>query len=220
MLGGEYLVKEVRDILRQDLLSDKNILQNLQTYFLNNELLDEEDLDHEHVFTLAEIRTLCSHYRLRFLDSEHYKPDIPEEAQDRIQYLNYRFRKNLKHFKLLGTSQSFSNHTGKECLLLAKTNRDNYYLIHRWGTAYKWNRSLFNWPLRKFENLVICVCIFTLILTLCLPTAFISLDEHVGYFSGFRVAAFFHLLIFNFGFTAYITFAFNQNFSEVIWDKD
>ena len=216
---GNHLIFEARRILKKDLFSDEKILQNLGAYNRSADVLDEEDLEKSRVFTLSEIKTLCTTYRLKFLDTNNYQPEFPFEAVMKVRGLNEAFRKNIKHLMLLGSNESFRKNSGKECVLFAKTNYDNYYLVHRWGTSFKWGRRLSSWPLRSFENLFFTVALITLVITIALPTTLISLDERIGYFSGFRIAAFFHLLIFNTGVTAYITFTFNKNFSSVIWDK-
>jgi len=215
----ESLLREANSILHQDLFSEKKILQNLSAYNDRKDLLDEDGLEKEKIFHLKDIQTICINYRLRFLNSEHYALEIPYEAILKIKHLSQIQHKNLKHFKLLGSNESIRGKSSNEMCLFCQTMDDHYYLIHRWGKKFKWNRNLLSWPLRKFENLFLSVAFITLILTVLLPTGFISLDETVGYFSGFRMAAFFHLLIFNFGVTAYITFAFNKNFSSSVWQQ-
>lgn len=78
---------------------------------------------------------------------------------------------------------------------------------------------LYNWPLRRFENLALTVIMATLLITLALPTWLITLDSSAQYWSGYRAAAFMHLLIFNAGITAYLTFAFSRHFSSTVWNR-
>lgn len=216
---GEHLIEDAKKVLRRDLFSEQKILQNLKAYNSAKDLLEEEGLDKESIFLLKDIKRTCINYRLRFLDSEHYHAEIPFEAIARIKSLNDKQHKDLKHFKVLGSQQALCGKSKEEVLLFCKTLDENYYLIYRWGKSLKWSRSLFTWPLRNFENLFLSVAAITAFITLVLPTGLISLDENIGYFSGFRLAAFFHLLIFNFGVTAYITFAFNKNFSSSVWNQ-
>jgi hypothetical protein len=216
---GEHLIEDAKRVLRRDLFSESKILQNLKAYNSAKDLLEEEGLDKENLFLLKDIKTTCVNYRLRFLDSEFYSAEIPFEAIAKIKALSQSQHKELKHFKVLGSQQALSGKRDEEVLLFCKTLDENYYLIHRWGQALKWSRSLFTWPLRNFENLFVSVALITALITIVLPTGLISLDETIGYFSGFRLAAFFHLLIFNFGVTAYITFAFNKNFSSSVWNQ-
>lgn len=216
---GNYLLTEANRILNEDLFSEKKILNNLQAYNRSHELLDEQFLNKVNLFSLHEIKQICITYRLKCLDSRFYKAEIPYEAVLKIKNLNDNFQKELKQFKVLGSGEAFSEKGDGALYLFSKTNNGNYYLIHTWGKAFNWTRKLKYWPLQYFENLFVSIAFFTLILTLSLPTGFISLDETVGYWSGFRIAAFFHLLIFNMGVTAYIGFAFSKNFSSSVWNQ-
>lgn len=216
----DRLISEANRILKKDLFAEEKILANLKQYNRSFEKLDEEDLDPALVFTPAEIRRVSIYYRLKFLDSKFFKPEIPYEAILKIKVLNGEFHKEIKSFKVLTPHESFMDKNTKlEAILFAKTNYDNYYLIHKWGNELKWYRKLVFWPLRNFENLILTVLTFTLILAVSLPTHLITLDKKADYWSGYRAAAFFHLLIFNLGVTAYITFAFAKNFSSSVWNR-
>jgi hypothetical protein len=219
--GGEMLLNEAQRILQQDLFTEEKILANLKQYNRAHEVLDEEALDDNLIFTLAEIKQVCVLYRLKFLESKVFKPEIPYEAVLRIKGLNEQFAKSIKEFRMLAMPESFAKQqAGGDALLFAKTNYGNYYLIHRWGKALPWHRKINYWPLRYFENLFLTVIAFTLILTLSLPIGLITLDPKADYWSGYRAAAFFHLLIFNMGVTAYVTFSFSKNFSSSIWNRE
>ncbi len=216
----EELVSEANRILRNDLYSEKKVLEHLGSYEKRFETLDEEDVDGGQIFTLPEIRTICLRQRLRFLDSAEYKPEIPYEAVTRIRELERVYQKQLKHFKVMAFPSAFRNSADDNvALLFARTNHGNYYLVNRWGKKPRWTRWLKYWPLRRFETLLATVVCFTLIVTLVLPTHLITLDSHATYWSGYRAAAFMHLFIFNAGITAYLTFAFSRNFSSSVWNR-
>lgn len=215
----EALINETNKILKQDLFDDKKILANLRQYEESFEYA-EEDQDHlKEVFTLQHIKAIAIEYRLKFLESKHFRPEFPYEAILKIKDHNRLYRKDLKHFFVLTTDSHFKNNSSEEALLFAKTVYGNYLLIHRWGEPLdKW-RKLKNLLLRDFEYLFMSVVTITLCTTLCLPTEVITLDDTATYWSGYRVAAFFHLLIFNLGVTAFITFAFTKNLSASIWNQ-
>jgi hypothetical protein len=216
----DTLLSEAHRILQKDLFTEKKILENLKEYNSAFGLLDEEDLDKEFIFTLQEIKQLAVIYRLKFLESKFFKPEIPYEAILKIKALNSEFHKEIKHFKILAPPVSYEKSNSEhDAILFAKTNYENYYLVHRWGKALKASRKLFFLPLRSFENLVFTVVLTTLILAVSLPTRLITLDHKAEYWSGYRAAAFFHLLIFNFGVTVYLTFTFAKNFSNSIWNR-
>lgn len=214
------LLSEADKILRQDLLSGKNVLDNLGAYNKLASCLEEEEVAQEAIFRITEIRETAVNYRLKFLESKYYKPEIPYEATLKIARLNEEFRKDLREFSLLSEYESFSG-TRKTpgALLFVKTNYDNYYLVHAWGTRLPWYRRVLAWPLKRFETLILTVILATLVLAMALPTRLITLDHQADYWSGYRAAAFFHLLIFNAGVTVYFTFAFARNLSSTVWDR-
>ena len=218
--AGDELVSEARRILRNDLFAENKILANLKQYRKSFEVIDEEAVDERDVFTLAEIKRVAIRCRLKFLESALYAPEIPYAAIMKIKQLDREHRKELRGFMVLSCPKAFHDRTCEvPSLLFARTNYDNFYLVQRWGGKLHWARPFRFWPLRTFETLVLTVIAFTLAVTMSLPTWLITLDPKAEYWSGYRAAAFFHLLIFNLGFTAYITFAFSKNFSSAVWDS-
>lgn len=217
----DVIMDQVKSILNSDLVKESNVLENLKFYNKTFELLDEEVLDTELIFRPEEIKTICIKYRLRFLDSQFYKGEIPYESVLKIKDLNTRYRKDLKGFKILASRETFSlkEKNSKPAILFAKTLTGNYYLIHSWGEEYKWYRKILAFPMRTFESLMLSLLILTLIIDLSLPTRLITLDHSATYWCGYRIASYFHLLIFLTGFTAYFTFAFNKNFSKSDWNN-
>jgi len=219
--GGDELLSEANRILKQELFTETNVLENLTQYNKSAQFADEENLDADSIFSTAEIKKICTHYRLKFLDSKVLKEKIPYEAVLKVKYHNQTFGKELTDFKILAPVESFANkNTSKGTLLFVKTNYDNYYLVHQWGSKLKWYRKLRFWHMREFENLFTTIILVTFIITMSLPIGLITLDPTADYWSGYRAAAFFHLLIFNVGVTVYTTFAFSKNFSSTIWNRE
>lgn len=219
--GGGRLLNEAKHILDKELLNEAHILEHLGRYEALSELLNDEQVDATRVFSREEIREIAVAWRLKFLNSKLYRPEIPYEAVLMIKDLNRQFDKVLEVFFVLSDPEAFRNKNGEhEALLFAGTAAGNYYLIHRWGKALPSHRRWLYWPMRRFENLFITVLFVTLCVALSLPTWLITLDHKADYWSGYRAAAFFHLLIFNMGVTAYITFAFAKNFSGTVWDRE
>lgn len=216
----EELLNETKRILANQLFSDKKILEHLGKYIDSFALIDEECVDKESVYTPAEIKKVAVNYRLKFLDSKHYKGEIPYEAILKIKQLNTQFGKELGEFKILAPYQAYSKkETTEQALLFVKTNHENYFLLHQWGEELSSTRSLKYWPYRSFENLGISVILLTLTLAALLPTWAITLDAKATYWSGYRGGVFFHLLIFNSAFTTFFFSAFAKNFSNVLWNR-
>lgn len=219
-LESDRIIAEANKILEQDLLSEKKILQHLTHYQNQFELVDENDVDEALIYEPNEIKKTAIKLRLKFLDSNLYKSEIPYEAVLKIREYNTIYKRDIKSFKILALPEAFQKQNNLlEAALFAKTNYGNYYLIHQWGEVLPSSRKWLNWPLQTFETLSLSILVCTLMITLSLPTNLITLDSKAQYFSGYRAAAFFHLLIFNFGVTAYFTFAFAKNFSSSIWNQ-
>ncbi|MEO6304023.1 MAG: hypothetical protein ABIP51_12710 [Bacteroidia bacterium] len=213
------LIEEANRILARDLFSDEKILKNLKHYNNSFDLIDEDDMDREQIFKISEIKKIALDYRLKFIDSQFFKPEIPYEAVLKIKHLNSVYHKDLKGFKILAPIEAFKEEQiTRGSVLFAPTNYGNYCVIHKWGKPLKWHRKILSWPLKNFDHLFITVFVYTLIVTMCTPTALITLDSTATYWSGYRAAAFMHLLIFHGGVTAYVTFAFGKNMSSITWN--
>jgi hypothetical protein len=215
----EILLQEAERILFKSRLSEKNILDNLKLYNKSFEFLDDEEIEQDKIFTSGQIKNLCKKQRLKFLPSQNHPGQIPYEAILKIKDLNTLYRKDIKHFKIVGSHSFFkSDHSEEEAMLFAKTIYGNYYLIHTWGKPLSNWRSLKFFAIRNFETLFVCLLVFSLCEALLMPTRLITTDERAGYFSLYRTACIFHLLIFNAGFTVFGLFSFHVNFSETDWD--
>ncbi|MDI1355438.1 MAG: hypothetical protein PSX36_10990 [bacterium] len=216
----EQILAEVKRILNNDLFAENKILEHLGKYNQSFRFLDEEEVGSEFVYSELALKQVAVAHRLKFLESKFFKQDIPYEAILKIKSLNNQFKKELNEFRILAPHKTFlKKGEFEQSSLFVGTNHQNYYLIHSWGKELKWHRQLKYLPLRSFETLAGSIILFTLILTLSLPTEFITLDAKANYWCGYRAAAFFHLLIFNSGMTIYFTFAFALNFSSSIWNK-
>jgi hypothetical protein len=215
----DVLISEVNKIYSDGLFKKEAILNNLESYSNTFYFLDETDSDYANVYSPKTIKKICIKLRLKFLDAENYSYNLPYEAILKINTLNTLQGKDLRGFKILGSEKSFSikDNSNGNFALFAKTVYGNYYLIYSWGSKLKWYKKLTAFPLRNFECLAICLIIFTMIVTLSLPTFLITLDKSATYFCGYRVAVFFHLLIFFSGFTVYYIVGFKKPFSENSW---
>lgn len=220
-LPEEEVIAEVNRILSHSIYKEKNILRNLKTYNKSFQQLDEEGLEDYLVFEPSEIKATCINLRLKFLDSQNYQFDVPYEAILKIKALNRDQGKDLEGFKIMGVSEAFRKrlpHTN--FALFAPTVYGNYYLIHSWGDKMPWHKKLLAFPLRNFETMAVSLMLFVFIVTMSLPTYLITLDRTATYWCGYRIATYFHLLIFFSGVTAYILVGFNKRFSGQVWQQE
>ncbi len=215
----EALLEEAQRILFRSRLSDKNILDNLKFYNSSFEFLDDDEIEKQKTFTPAQIKNICKKLRLRFLSSQSYSGEIPYDAILKIKALNTAYRKDLKHFKIVSTKDFFASPQSDEAaMLFVQTLYGNYYLLHSWGKPLsKWRSAKF-FAIRNFESLFACLFLFTLTESLVMPNHLLTTDAKAGYFSLYRMACVFHLLIFNSAFTVFGLFSSRLNFSESSWD--
>jgi hypothetical protein len=215
----DILLQEAERILFKSRLSDKNILDNLKFYNSSFEFLDDDEIEKQKTFTPAQIKSLCKKLRLRFLSSQSYKGEIPYEAILKIKDINTTHHKDVKHFKIVSTTDFFaSSGIDAAAMLFVQTLYGNYFLLHSWGKPVSKWRSVKFFALRNFESLFVCLFVFTIAESLLMPTHLLTTDIKTGYFSMYRMACVFHLLIFNAAFTVFGLFSSRLNFSESNWD--
>lgn len=217
----DEIIIEANKILKQSIFKEQNILSNLKTYNKSFQLLDEVGLDEHLIFTTEEIRKICIKFRLKFLNSQNYHFDIPYEVILKIKDLNRSQKKDLDGFQMLGVSETFKRKShNANFVLFVPTIYGNYYLLHSWGTKLTWYKKLLAFPLRSFESLAVTLLVLAFMITLSLPTCLITLDKTATYWCGYRIATYFHLLIFFSGVSAYILVGFNKRFSGQVWQQE
>ncbi len=216
----EELLWQAKQILQDDLLSEAKVLSNLKYYHRSFEVMNESDCNSELVFSLEEIKKVAIAYRLCFVDSAELKIEVPYEAILMIKELNVKFAKDLKAFKILLPAECIKQPAAPGSYsLFVKTSTENYFLIHTWGEKISGSRKLRYWHLRSFEHLVAAIALFSLSVTMSLPTELITLDHQAQYWSGYRGGVFFHLCFFFSGFTAYFIIAFSISLSSNSWNR-
>lgn len=213
----DLLLLEIKNILHKSFRKNYTFEFSLN----ENQLLNDEEIPQENIYTLQEIEKICVLYRLKFLDASHFKNPIPSVAEVKIEYLNDTYNKNISGLKIASYYGCFNqyNYPQNFGILFAPTINGHYYLIHRWGEPISKKRKWQYFPLRTFETLALSVILFTLIVDLILPTHLITLDRTATYWCGYRIGVFFHLLIFFGGLTMFVVISFFKNVSKNIWDS-
>ena len=220
----DEIISQVRQILYKDQFNERNILNHLKKYNQKFELVNEDEVESERVFTEDEIKNTCMRFRLRFLSSDSFPHEYPYEVILKLKDLNEAQRKDLRHFFIMADENVFrkgavNSPNNPECFLFCKTELGKYYLVHRWGKLFGKTRLIRSFPFRNFESLFLCVIALTLLVTFILPTKLITNDQKADYFSMYRIACFFHVLIIHIGFTVFAFLGFNKSFSEQNFDS-
>ena len=177
--------------------------------------LEFDKLDTKKIYHISHIQKLCVNYRLRFLDSNLFKGDIPHEAISKIKSLNTLHHTELKGFKIIAPSKLFKLKNADDPILMAPIGNGYYYFIHKWGSDLSPFRRLLVWPVKTLENFIATMFVISLLATSLVPKG-IFFDETS------RIE-FMMLFIFMFkwllGIALYYGFAKGKNFNEAIWQS-
>ncbi len=214
-ISAEDIMNEVAGILAKTDRERDKISNNLQQPTSGKNVFNLNLLEADRIYHLDDIRKLCITYRLRFLDSNFFKGQIPEEAISRIRQLEKDHDTPLSHFKVMAPSKLLKLENADDPLLFAPMGNDYFYLIHKWGNDLHPFRKLLMWPYKNFENLVITVFLLSALLTAITP---MGLFTHTAAMQEYIL-----MFLFMFksvgGIVLFYGFAKGKNFNNAIWDS-
>ena len=110
------------------LLDEVNELLQSSTE-LHKELLKNEQY---RIFSMETIEKICVRYRLRFLDLELFKGEVPEAARLELSALESRYRTRFRRLRIIAPGEFFElGYIDKDPILLAELSKDKYLFIHK-----------------------------------------------------------------------------------------
>ena len=208
-------VKSYLDQLQNEDISISNDVLNAEYDDNIFNTLEFDNLDTKRIYHISQIQKICVDYRLRFLESNLFKGDIPIEAIQEIKNLNKEHNTNLKGLKIVAPSKLFKLKNADDPILMAPIGNGYYYFIHKWGNDLHPLRKLMVWPVKTLENFLFTVLMISLLATTLFPKQ-VFFDETSG-------VEFFMLSIFMFkwmlGIALYYGFTKGKNFNESIWQS-
>jgi hypothetical protein len=176
---------------------------------------DFEQLETKRIFHRDTIKKICIDYRLRFLDLDYFKGDVPVEAIESIQALEQAHNTELQNMKIVAPSKLFKLKNADDPLLFVPIGNQYYYLIHKWGNDLHPLRQLLMWPFKNIITSILSILLLSLVLTSFMPLTLFRAEPNWSDF----------ILIFMFMFKSiaaiviYYAFAAGKNFSRAIWDS-
>ena len=176
---------------------------------------DFDQLETKRIFHRDTIKKTCIDYRLRFLDLDYFKGDVPLEAIKSIQALEKAHKTELQNMKIVAPSKLFKLKNTDDPLLFVPIGNEYYYLIHKWGNDLHPLRQLLMWPFKNIVTSILSILLLSLVLTSLMPLSLFRADPNWSDF----------VLIFMFMFKSiaavviYYAFAAGKNFSRAIWDS-
>jgi hypothetical protein len=213
------LMREVNNLISKGQKADEYLLKRLSkapqpgTFAINSDLLDKSK-----IFSLDDIRIVSINYRLRFLDSKHFKmEELPYDALIALKNFETIAGVEVKRFKLLASGKYFKlEDRNKDPMLFAQIDEHNFYLLHKWGKDFQWYKKWLVYPLRSIGSLFINMVTLGVPLALILPEFMFhnpaDIRQYRTLFLAFVTIYTLFTLVFG-GFTFY------KKFSRVSWNS-
>lgn len=165
------LIKE--NIRESDSIAYQNESRHkIQNYSDNK--LEFDKLEANRIVHINTIKKICIDYRLRFLDINFFKGEIPSEAIDKIKNLELEHNTKIDQFKIMAPSIMFRLKKTDDPLLFTPLGNNYFYLIHKWGNDLKGLRRLRMWPFLSLKNLLFTLLIVSYLITLVTPLEIFS----------------------------------------------
>ncbi len=170
-------IKEIISTDLESILLNENLkYSNLdnQSYELINPKkitnhFDFDLLESNKIIHLNTIKKTCINYRLRFLDIDFFKGDLPIEAIDKLKNFEDIHNTRIDKLKIMAPSIMFRLKKTDDPILFAPLGNNYFYIIHKWGNDLNGLRKLRMWPFMSLTNLLITLLIISFLITLLTP---------------------------------------------------
>lgn len=157
-----------REEIRKKLHNGKNIKSNALQFDL---------LETDRIFHINHIKKVCIDYRLRFLESEMFRHDFPEETVTKIREIEKKHHTGLGGFKLIAPTKAFHLLNYNDPMLFVPIGNGYYYLVHQWGNDLKASRKWMVWPFRNIGTFTLMCLVISVFVTMLFPLN--KLGEHI-----------------------------------------
>lgn len=212
----QFLLEEVGEILKkreEDVKKIKNTLSTGKGSITNDFIFDL--LETDKIYHINAIKNICIDYRLRFLDSNLFKGEIPQTAFSKISELEKKHQTTLEGFKIMAPSKLFKLADKDDPLLFAPIGNGYFYLIHKWGNDLHPLRKMLVWPFKNLLNLTLVTMVISYFATLLIPHGLFSKQNSTAefwiiYFFMFKSIA---------AVVLFYGFAMGKNFNPAIWNS-
>jgi len=204
----------IKDICEKEDFKKNRIAKSLNEK--NNENFNKmkfEEMETKNIFHKDTIKSICVQYRLRFLDSNLFKGDYPNNITKVISDIEKKHETTLNNFMIMAPSKLFKIKSPDDPILFVPLGNDYYYLIHKWGEEFNHLRKLLVLPFKNIDNLtvfsILVSVFFALVGKLFMPSL---TSSEVFILFLFLVKGFIFIFF-------YMFFLTRRNFSESIWNS-
>jgi len=210
------LLREVQELLSGEAERDKEILSRLKRNNNNDGPQISVD-DMGNIFSIEDIRHICIRYRLRFLESGHFKSEYPYDALSEIKAFEKKYDVKIESFRIIAPSEAFDlENINKDPLLFAQLNDRTYYLLHQWGTDMKWYRKILAWPVQNLKTMLLTLIAICTVFSFSLPDSLLQVFSFQSSMY-LRIWLSIHMFIGLTGFVLWAGLSYDKTFSEMNW---
>lgn len=216
----EKILQEIQSLLTESETKDSVLLKRLNESPENHEkpLLLKDKLSINKVYSEETIKQICIKYRLRFLDSKHFKAEYPYEALHQIKEFEQTHQVKIQHFKIIAPYDMFQlTDVNEDPLLFAQLSDNNFYLLHKWGHDLKWHRGILNFPLQSIYTFFLSTILIAAIVALSFPFDWLNVSRDSEYMFRFWLTT--HFTIAFFFFFIFLGSMSNASFSDSAWNS-
>ena len=213
-ISSNELKSLIKDIWDKEDFKKNRIAKSLNEK--NNENFNKmkfEEMETKNIFHKDTIKSICVQYRLRFLDSNLFKGDYPNNITKVISDIEKKHETTLNNFMIMAPSKLFKIKSPDDPILFVPLGNDYYYLIHKWGEEFNYLRKLLVLPFKNIDNLtvfsILVSVFFALVGKLFMPSL---TSSEVFILFLFLVKGFIFIFF-------YMFFLTRRNFSESIWNS-
>ena len=199
--------------------NDKEVLERLSANKQDAPLhVNETQLDKSRIFTLDTINQICVKYRLRFLDSKHFKSPFPYEAIYQINCFEKQQDLKIQKFKIIAPYGMFHlSDANEDPLLFAQISETKFYLLHKWGQDLKWYRAILNFPLQSIYTFFFSAVLLAAVVAWSFPFDWLNVNKENEVLFRFWLNT--HFTIAFFFFFLFLGSLSNASFSDSAWDN-
>jgi hypothetical protein len=214
------LMNDVHAVLDEVNRKDELILDRLKKNSSGPELsLSIDETDRKNIYSVAEIRTICIRYRLRFLKSSYFKSDFPYEALMKIKEFEKKYGVEISNFKIIAPDHAFElQNINKDPVLFAQLNDGSYYLLHTWGKDLAWYKKYLYLPLQNPVIFFLTLLAFCVAGAALIPVQWMNVLNFESELY-LRLWLSVHFFIMSCGITLWIGISFSKNFSCNTWNS-
>ncbi len=213
-------LSEAKGILNKDFLIEQGIIEDLSSENSGN-LLNRDLLDEDKIYSIQQIERVCINYRLRFLDSRHFKGEIPPEAIFKVKELKKVHQLEQVDLCLIAPSKKFKlEDCDDDPLLFGRINENEYFLIYKWGKDLSWFRKALFYPIRSLETLVISLIALSFVTGMATPIEWIATDPLAYDNPYIRIAWILKLMVIFCAITALLLGSFHKSLSSSQWQDN